>query len=82
MDMIMADDFEEIEEEVDDEAEEAWHLAAAMVVAGHGRNHCCAEPCRNAPYTENALVQEFLKSVESLQRCSGRRRAERRVPAS
>jgi hypothetical protein len=54
------DEFEEIEEEMDDEEEEGWHLAAAMVAAGHGRNHCCAELCRTAPYTGNALVQEFL----------------------
>lgn len=56
------DDIEEIEEEMDEEEEEGWHQAATMVVAGHGRNHCCAEPCRTAPYTGNALVQEFLRT--------------------
>jgi hypothetical protein len=77
MGMIL-DDFEEIEEEMDDEEEEGWHLAAAQL---HGCKllqgmveHCCAEPCRTAPYTGNVLVREFLKGVESLQRRAGRGR--------
>jgi hypothetical protein len=53
---------EEIEEDLDHEEEEMWHQAASMAAACHGKNHCCAEPCRTAPYTRNGLVQEFLET--------------------
>jgi hypothetical protein len=60
--IALLDDLDEIEEEFDDEDEEGWWLAAATVGANHGINHCCAEPCRTAPYTGSALVKELLES--------------------
>jgi hypothetical protein len=56
------DDLEEIEEEIDDGEEEQWYQAASMVAVCHGRNYCCAEPCRTVSYTGDGLVQEFLKT--------------------
>ena len=56
------EEFNDEEEELDDEEEERWLLAAAIVGANHGINHCCAEPCRTAPYTGSALVAELLET--------------------
>jgi hypothetical protein len=58
----LLDEMDEIEEFEDDEEEERWLLAAAMVGANHGTNHCCAEPCQTAPYTGSTLANELLET--------------------
>ena len=63
MDILdLFDELDDVDDDLDDEDEESWILAAAMVVARHGINHCCAEACCTAPYTSRSLVLKFLKT--------------------
>jgi len=65
MDILdLFDELDDVDDDLDDEDEESWILAAAMVVARHGINHCCAEACCTAPYTSRSLVLKFLKTYQ------------------
>lgn len=55
-------ELEEIEQDLDDEEEVRNRLAAATVAAHHGKNHCCAVPCRTGPSTGDETVRELLQS--------------------
>jgi hypothetical protein len=55
-------ELDDVDDDLNNEDEESWILAAAIVTARHGINYYCAEACRIAPYTSRLLVLEFLKT--------------------
>jgi hypothetical protein len=55
-------ELDEMDEDLEEEEEERWWLAASIVGANHGINHCCAEACRTAPYSARTLVGELLRT--------------------